>query len=128
MTYESRTFVLPSSATVTHSANTYIILFDIATGDLVNASTGAVASTVTWGDADIATTVHSENGLVYTATLPDLDSQYQYGLAVFDAASPAKTDTPTIGPIRYDPATGNTYTDSVPVLGNQVRTTDKIMR
>ena len=102
-TIGTHTFILPSTSGVTHSANTYIIIYDLATGNLVAQATGTVSASNAWGDADIATSVHSENGLIYEATIPDLSDGYAYAMAIFDSASPAKTDVPTMGPFLYDP-------------------------
>ena len=111
-TIASQTFVLPNTPTVTHDTNTYLIIYDIATGNMANASTGAVAAGNTWGNCDIATAVHAQNGQVYTATIPALDNSYRYAMAVFSAASPAKTDSPTDGPWIYDPVLNQTLTDT----------------
>ena len=71
----AQTFVLPSSSTVTHTANTYIILWDKATGNLVD-DNGAIAAGNTWTGGDIATAVHAQNGTVWTATIPALSDSY----------------------------------------------------
>jgi hypothetical protein len=120
-TVASQTFVLPSTDTVTHTANTYIILYDTATGNLVD-DNGAIAAGNTWTGGDIATAVHAQNGLVWTATIPELSTAYEYGMAIFDAASPAKTDVPTMGPFLYDPVSNKTYTDTNPLRDNSVKT------
>ena len=120
-TTPSHTFVLPSSSTVTHTANTYIIIWDRRTGNLV-ADAGTVAAANGWTDGDIATAVHAQNGTVWLATIPALDGIYQYALAVYDAASPAKTDVPTMGPFLYDPAARTVFTDTNPINGNRTRT------
>jgi hypothetical protein len=118
----SQTFVLPSSSTVTHTANTYLVLWDKATGNLVDATTGAVAAGNVWGDCDISTTVHAQNGTVFAATIPALDDSYNYVMAVYDNATPAKTDVPTAGPFFYSPATNITFTDANPVRKDHVKT------
>lgn len=117
----SQTFTLPSSSSVTHTANTYIILWDIKTGNLV-ADAGTIAAGNTWTGGDIATAVHAQNGLVWTATIPALDDQVEYGMAIFDAASPAKTDVPTMGPFLYDARINKAYTDTSPVQRANVLT------
>lgn len=119
-TTASHTFVLPSSSTVTHTANTYIIIWNRRTGDLVK-DDGSIASTNTWTEGDIATAVHSENGLIWLATIPALDSVHSYAMAIFDAASPAKTDIPTMGPFLYDPSARTVFTDTNPIAGNKTR-------
>ena len=120
-TIASRTFVLPSSSSVTHSANTYIILWDRATGDLV-ADAGTVEAGNTWTGGDIATAVHAENGTVYTATIPALSDAYRYAMAIYDAASPAKTDVPTMGPFLYNAKTGAVFSDTNPIYMDEVET------
>ena len=119
-----QTFVLPSTSDVTHMANTYIILWDIGTGNLVN-DAGIVLAANGWTDGDIATAVHDENGLVWTATIPALDTYYEYGFAVFDSAAPAKTDVPTMGPFLYDPKTNKVYSDTNPLKGGKVRSVNE---
>ena len=124
----SQTFVLPSSSTITHTADTYIILWEAATGNLVN-DAGTIAVANTWTQGDIETTVHNENGTVYTSTIPALDTTKVYSIAVYSNAAPAKTDVPTMGPFYYDPQTNRVYTDTNPIVttetGQQTRSTDK---
>ena len=120
-TIASQTFVLPSSSSVTHTTNTYIILWDKATGNLV-ADAGTIASGNTWTGGDIATAVHAQNGTAWTATIPALDNQYKYVMAIYDAASPAKTDVPTMGPFLYDPVTNNVYSDTNPMRNGSIFT------
>ena len=120
----SQTFVLPSSTSVTHSANTYIILWQIETGHLVDATDGTFAVGTTWANAAIEDTLidpHAENLLVWLATLPALDADIHYGFAVFDAATPAGTDVPTMGPFLYDPTTNRVYSDTNPISSRRVR-------
>jgi hypothetical protein len=112
--------VLPSSSTVTHTANTYIVIWDRRTGNLV-ADAGTVAAANAWTDGDIATAVHAENGTVWLATIPALESVYEYAMAVYDNASPAKTDVPTMGPFLYDPSSRTVFTDTNPITGNKTR-------
>ena len=116
---DAQTFVLPSTPTVTHTANTYIILWDTATGHLVN-DAGAIASGNTWTGGDIATAVHAQNGLAWTATIPILNVNHTYAMAIFDAASPAKTDVPTMGPFLYDPRENIVYSDTNPIHDKKV--------
>lgn len=123
-TIASQTFVLPSSDSVTHTANTYIILWDKATGNLV-ADAGTIASGNTWTGGDIATAVHAQNGTAWTATIPALDNQYEYVMCIYDAASPAKTDVPTMGPFLYDPETNNVYSDTNPMRNGSIFTQNK---
>lgn len=120
-TIASRTFALPSTSDVTHSANTYIILWDRATGNLVK-DDGTVAAANEWTDGDIATAVHAQNGTVWIATIPALSTNYEYAIAVYDAASPAKTDVPTMGPFLYDPKSASVFSDTNPLEGRSVRT------
>ena len=115
----AQTFVLPSSSTVTHTANTYIILWDKATGNLV-ADAGTIAAGNTWTGGDIATAVHAQNGTVWIATIPALDDNYTYVMAIYDAASPAKTDVPTAGPFLYDPDQNITFSDTNPIRRKNV--------
>ena len=117
---ESQTFVLPSSSSVTHTANTYIIIWDTETGNIVDAN-GVTAAGNTWTEGDIATAVHAQNGLVWTATIPALNVNYKYGMAIFDAASPAKDDVPTMGPFLYDPRENIVYSDTNPIFDKRVR-------
>ena len=118
-TIASQTFVLPSSSTVTHTANTYIILYQRQTGHLVD-DNGAIAGGNTWTGGDIATAVHAQNGLVWTATIPALNSNVEYVMAVFDNVAPAKTDVPTMGPFLYDPEQNITYSDTNPIRRKNV--------
>lgn len=117
-----KTFVLPTTDSVTHDTNTYLIIYDLNTGDLVDATTGIADSGNAWGDCDIATAVHAENGVAWVATIPTLNLDYDYVMVAFSNATPAKTDTPTWGPFLYDAKYAMTYSDASPIRDGRVRT------
>jgi hypothetical protein len=122
-TYAARTVCIPPKADTAMETNFYMILFDLATGDLVNAGTGAVASDVSWANAAFDTdhwTAHAISGYP-VVTIPALPRLKSYGVLCFDAASPAITDTPTRGGL-YDAQTGSFFTDALPISNGHVKT------
>jgi hypothetical protein len=118
-----QTFTLPSNPLVTHTSNTYIVLWDTSSGDLVNITSGTVYDSNTWNVAYGETTVHSNNGLVHTVLIPPLNRSLVYGMAVFDSATPLKTDVPTDGPYLYNPEINMAYESTNPSRNAKVRTT-----
>lgn len=121
-TLASQTFVLPSTPSITYDTNTYILLFDMATGDFVTAATGAVSASTAWSAADIATAAHANNTAAYTATIPELSSNYEYIMTVWSGTNYSTSDTFQAGPWLYDPRTNKTSTDANPQSGNKVLT------
>ena len=121
-THSSRTFVLPSSPSVTYDANTYLLIWDKNTGDLVATAGGSPAAATTWAEADIATAAHTNNTEVYTATIPALTTGYEYCITVWSGTNYSNADTFQSGPFLYDPDTGIVYTDTNPVRSGHVKT------
>jgi len=123
-TIASQTFVLPSSSSVTHSADSYIVIWDRNTGNMVDAGSGVVSASTIWADAAIdenhGFSVHTQNATVYTATIPALSDAYRYALAVYDNATPTKGDAPTAGPFLYDPRFNVVFSDTNPVRSNMI--------
>lgn len=96
-THSSRTFVFDGSYT-----DAYIILFERNTGNLVNATTGEPASTVTWAQAKIDAAQHAQSD-VWVATIPALLLGPEYTVYILDDyASAAKTQTASKA-FYYDP-------------------------
>ena len=120
-------WTLPSNSIVTHSATTYVVVWERTSGDLVTAADGTTSSAVTWANAALEDptyiNVHAQNGLVYRVLIPPLNQSLKYALAIFDAATPAKADVPTMGPFIYDPVNNQIYTDTNPTDGAKVRVT-----
>ena len=123
-THSARTFALPSTSSVTHTANTYIVIWDRYSGDLVTAADGTTSASVTWANAaieDANIDAHGQNAALWLAAIPALDKGRQYALAVYDAASPATSDVPTMGPFLYDAESGIVYSDTNPINSTKVR-------
>lgn len=118
----SHTFVLPSSSDVTYDGDTYILLWDKSTGDLVPTAGGAPVAATEWAGADIATAAHAKNTEVYVATIPSLDDTYAYGMTVWSGTNYSNADTLQAGPFLYDPVMNVVYTDTNPIYRNQVTT------
>ena len=128
VTVASKTFVLPSTSTVTHDANTYLVIWDRATGDLAYSLQGAdpnlagtVAAANDWATTAVITTAqHAQNTAVWTAALPPLDSNYEYVMGVYNNATPADDDVATQGPFLFDPEQGITFSDTNPIRRKNV--------
>lgn len=99
--------------------NAYAIITDLATGDMMHASTGVVDTD--YGDCDIAFADHDYNTDWAIATIPGLDTSKRYAITIYENATPTAGDTAVVGPLMYDPDTGVTYTDTNPIVGNKIR-------
>ena len=119
-TIPTQTFVLPSSPSVTYTTTTYILLWDMATGDFVTDSGGAVSAATTWANASIATAAHSLNTEVWTATFPALSTNYKYGMTIWAGANDSNADTFQAGPFIYDPVNNITFSDTNPIRQKNV--------
>lgn len=124
-TYPATTLSLPtydnSGALV---SNPYFIMYDKKTGYLINAATGVPGVATTWADAAFDSG-HWTGGAVSTITgipnliIPALSSGREYGLLLFDGASPAKTDT-LISKGLYSPRFEMPYSDTTPTQNGEV--------
>ena len=128
----SRKLVIPKKATDTYT-NPYLVFFDIDTGDMAHGTNGISAADTTWGNAAIAGALHSATGgntntFVYVFEIPDLDNSLRWAFAMFDNDTPADSDTVVAGAWLYDPVTGRAFTDTNPLIGNQIRTNDRNVR
>jgi hypothetical protein len=117
--YATRTFILP------YQGETYktIVLFNRATGAPINKTTGVV--TTTWGDAELAG-VRETTGGDWTFAIPAHSINYIY-MKRYDVA-PASIDKDTVytsgnEPLLYNPNSGLAYTDTNPIMDNQVNVT-----
>ena len=128
-TWKSRTICLENWVNGSKLSDPYLILMvyegDLA-GAVVNAETGAVAADTTWADGAFDEdhwTAHAVSGYpVYT--IPALSNKYLYRIFLFDAASPANTDTIEASGF-YDPEYGRVYGNNVPLQGNKVITSGR---
>lgn len=100
--------------------NAYAIITDLSNADMMHASTGVADAD--YGDCDVEFTADGQNTDWALATAPALDTSKRYAITIYENSSPTAGDTAVIGPLRYDPETGETYTDSNPVWGNRART------
>lgn len=104
----------------------YFVLYDVTTGNLVNASTGTIAASVSWADAAFDEghfTAHAISGQpVYT--IPAL-GKVKLGILCFNAATPLAAD-PILRSGLFDPKSGSTYTDMLPVKNGEVRVRETI--
>lgn len=117
-TIASQTFVIPdepdNQAAIVNTHKLFI--WDTATGNLANSSTGVVTAACTLAEAAIAIAAHGQSTLVLTATIPALDNSYIYGMAVCQDNAPASGFAELIaGPWLYDPVTNKTYSDTNPI-------------
>jgi len=125
-TYPAATISLPTYNNGVLLTNPYFILYDIKTGYLCDATTGIPAAATSWANAAFDSG-HWTGGVVSTITgfpnliIPALDSKRVYGIMMFDAASPANTDT-CITKGLYNPRANLTYSDSSPTKNNEVMT------
>jgi len=105
--YQSRTLVIPDD----NYTNLYAIFFDLNTGDMFHATTGAVS--ITWGDCDVTASKHAANKGVWTLTTPPIALDINIGINLHDGASPANTDVVQKS-FKYDPKVNSTYSDATP--------------
>ena len=96
----------------------YMIFYDIRTGDMFHATTGAVNTT--WGNCDVAAAKHASNNAVWTVSVPTLDKSKEIGVLLFDNASPVDTDTVIVA-MFYDPQNSVFYTDQAPASKGGIR-------
>jgi drug/metabolite transporter superfamily protein YnfA len=104
--------------------NAYAIITDLDNLDMydhdgaVNTTIGTEAS----GGAAIELTADGQNTDWAMATAPALDTGKRYAITFYENATPTAGDTAVLGPLRYDPETGETFTDSSPIKGARVKT------
>jgi hypothetical protein len=98
--------------------NAYAIVTDLANADMYD-STGAVQTT--YASAALAATADGQNTDWALLTVPALPAGKRYAITFYENASPAAGDTAIIGPVRYDPVTGETFTDTNPLQGSIIR-------
>ena len=129
-TYPAATISLPTYSGGVLLTNPYFILYDVRTGYLLDATTGVPATATAWVNAAFDSG-HWTGGEVSTITgfpnliIPALDSKGVYGIMMFDAASPANTDT-CITKGLYNPRANLTYSDASPTKNNEVMTREFI--
>jgi hypothetical protein len=105
--YPSRTLVIPNNS----YADLYGIFYDLNSGDMFNATTGAVETT--WASAAVVAALHTNNKSVWLLTTPPIGVDINVGLNLFQNASPANTDAITKSG-KYDPRLNHTYSDATP--------------
>lgn len=122
-TWPSRTLTIPITNSGVTATNPYFILYDVATGFPVNATTGIAATDVTWANAAFDEGHYTADDITGwpNFTIPALPKGIKYGIVTFDGASPAATDT-AIAKGFYNAAKGFFYTDVVPVMEDAVVT------
>jgi hypothetical protein len=119
--YATRTFILP------YKGETYktIVLEDRATANMINGSTGASAAATTWASAIIAGTRHSVSGN-WLFPIPAHSVNYivlkRYDVSYNDATL-TKELVSGNEPLLYNPNSGLAYTDTNPIMDNQVNVT-----
>jgi len=122
--YIATTVSLPTYSSGALLTDPYFILYDVRTGYLLDATSGVPAAATTWANAAFDSG-HWTGGVVSTITgfpnliIPALDSSREYGIMMFDGASPANTDT-CITKGLYNPSTGLPYSDSNPTKRGEV--------
>lgn len=112
-TWESKTFVIPNikPGVFTGYSAAWVIFYNADTGDMYNASTGAVDTDFT--DCDVDLNKHTSNTGVWKGTAPRLPKETRIGMLIYDSATPASSDIP-VRAVLYDPELGCTYTDTNP--------------
>jgi len=105
--YVSRTLVVPDDG----YTNLYGVFYDLDTGDMFHATTGAVNTT--WGNCDVTAAKHASNNSVWLINTPPIAENINVGLNLFDASSPADTDSVEKA-VKYDPKRNTTYSDATP--------------
>jgi len=113
--YQSRTLVIPDK----NYSNPYIIFYDLNTGNMFNATTGAVETT--WASAAVSGAKHATNKMVLLFTTPPIALDVNIGVNLFQNAAPADTDVITIAQ-KYDPKNNTTYTDTIPAAQGKTLT------
>jgi hypothetical protein len=103
----------------TDITNAYLVITDIRNGDMFDATTGAVSTT--WANCAVAFTKDAQNTDWAFCTMPDLPADREYAIVIYENASPTLGDAIKVGPLRYDPLTGNTFTDTNPIDRNGLR-------
>ena len=122
--YVATTVSLPTYNSGVLLTDPYFILYDVKTGYLLDATSGVPAVATTWANAAFDSG-HWTGGVVSTITgfpnliIPALYSSREYGIMMFDGASPANTDT-CITKGLYNPSTGLPYSDSNPTKRGEV--------
>jgi hypothetical protein len=119
--YSAKTFILPYKG---ETAKT-IVLEDRATANMINGTTGASAAATTWDSAEIAGARHAVSG-DWTFAISAHSVNYII-LKRYDVA-PASIDKDTVyttgnEPLLYNPNSGLAYTDTNPIMDNQVNVT-----
>ena len=105
--YQSRTLVIPDDS----YTNLYAIFYDLNTGDMFNATTGAVETT--WANAAIAAALHATNKGVWLVTTPPIEVDANIGFNLYQNDSPVNTDA-VVKAVKYDPKLNLTYSDATP--------------
>ena len=135
VTSSSQVFVIPITPdySVTTVADCYIVLYDNATGYLIDGDTGTPAIDTVWNAAGAAiecaagdVTGAGTNVLTAVCTIPALDTGKQWVMMGFENSTPANTDALKFGPWAYDPATNRTYTETNPITDYQDKTSLKV--
>jgi hypothetical protein len=105
--YPSRILVIPDNT----YTNLYGVFYDLNTGDMFDATTGAVSTT--WANCAVVGAKHASNKAVWLLTTPPIGVDINVGLNLLQNASPADTDVPTKSG-KYDPLRNTTYSDATP--------------
>ena len=104
ITIPSHTLVIPDDG----YAALWVTFWNTETGDMYNATTGAVDATFT--NCDVDANKHSTNTGAWTLTVPPLNSGNPISINYYDSATPADTDTP-VKSVRYSPVLKRTFGD-----------------
>ena len=106
----------------------YAIITDVATGDMMDASSGD--PNTTWTGCDIAFTKDTQNPYFAGCTIPALDASKTYAIVIYEDVggdgSEANTDPVRIDAIIFDPVAGDggdipTSSDANPRWNNSIK-------
>ena len=115
MAYPSRTLCIPDNG----YTNLYGVFYDLDSGDMFHATTGAVSAT--WTACAIAAARHANNNAVWLIATPPVEENINLGLNLFENASPADADLIQKA-TKYSPRFNLTYNDSTPAAQGKTLT------
>ena len=92
------------------------IITDLATLDMMHKTTGVADATRT--NCEIDMVADGQNTDWAKGTAPALDTSKRYAITFYQATGGT---TAALGPLRYDPITGETFTDANPTKDTKVR-------
>ena len=110
-----------NSFTVVGDCYAIITAIDTTNADMMSASTGLADTD--YADCVLAFTADGENTDWASDTFPSLATNRPYSITFYETSgTPAAGDTVVLGPVRYNPETGETFTDTNSMYGGGIVT------